>query len=94
MNHSVTAREIDVWCNKAASLTQRLSVAARDFDHLATTYPEMRDKSASLTPAKYNAAKERIDDAYGNVNETRRYLCGMKAGRRARKTRRRHRHSL
>ena len=38
---------------------------------------------------KYNAAKERNDDSYGNVTETRRYLCELQAGGlRNRKTRR------
>jgi hypothetical protein len=83
------AREIDVWCNKAQSLEKRLSAAARDFKYLSETYPDMRDKSSNLKKSKYNAAKERIDDSYGNVTETRRYLCGMSAGSRVlRKTRR------
>jgi len=87
MNRAAVAREIDVWCNKAQSLEARLSKAARDFVYLSETYPDMRDKSANLEKAKYNAAKERIDDSYGNVTETKRYLCGLQAGgRRQRKT--------
>jgi hypothetical protein len=89
MNRSNVAREIDVWCNKAKSLEKRLSDAAHDFKYLSETYPDMRDKSSNLRKGKYNAAKERIDNSYGNVTETRRYLCGMSAGRRVlRKTRR------
>jgi predicted nucleic acid-binding Zn-ribbon protein len=83
------AREIDIWCNKAQSLEKRLSDAARDFKYLSETYPDMRDKSSNLEKSKYNAAKERIDTSYSNVTDTRRYLCGMSAGKRVlRKTRR------
>ena len=83
------AREIDIWCNKAQSLEKRLSDAARDFQYLSETYPDMRDKSSNLEKSKYNAAKERIDTSYSNVTDTRRYLCGMSAGKRVlRKTRR------
>lgn len=90
MNRAAVAREIDIWCNKAKSLETRLSKAARDFVYLSNTYPDMRDKSANLEKAKYNAAKERIDTVYGNVTETKRYLCGLQAGGRTmRKTRRR-----
>ena len=82
-------REIDIWCNKAKSLEKRLSDAANDFEYLSETYPEMRDKCSDLVKEKYNVAKERIDYSYGNVTETKRYLCELKAGgRRQRKTRR------
>jgi hypothetical protein len=74
------ARAIDVWCNKAKSLEKRLSLAADDYEYLANSYPDMRDKSASLNKAKYNAAKERIDDVFGKVTQTRRYFCQLKAG--------------
>ena len=84
-----TARDIDIWCNKAKSLEKRLSEAARDFKYLSDTFSDMRDKAANLQKGKYNAAKERIDDSYGNVTETRRYLCELQAGGlRKRKTRR------
>jgi hypothetical protein len=86
---SSVARDIDIWCNKAKSLERRLSEAARDFKYLSDSYSGMRDKASSLDKGKYNAAKERIDSSYGNVTETRRYLCEMQAGgRRLRKTRR------
>ena len=86
---TTAARIIDVWCNKAKSLEKRLSLAVHDFEYLANSYPDIRDKSANLGKAKYNAAKERIDDAFGKVAETRRYLCGLMAGgRRKRGTRR------
>jgi len=80
------AREIDNWCNKAKSLEKRISKATTDFLYLAETYPDMRDKSANLKKTRYNAAKERIDDSYSNVVETKRYFCGMKAGKHTRKT--------
>ena len=90
MNRAAAAREIDVWCNKANSLEKRLSEAARDFKYLSETYPDMRDKCSDLVKAKYNAAKERVDTVYGNVAETKRYLCELQAGGRSmRKTRRR-----
>jgi len=89
MNQVTVAREIDVWCNKAKSLEQRLSDAANDFKYLSETYPDMRDKCSDLIKEKYNAAKERIDNSFGNVTETKRYLCELKTGgRRQRKTRR------
>lgn len=90
MNRIAVAREIDVWCNKANSLEKRLSGAANDFKYLSETYADMRDKCSDLVKAKYNAAKERIDTVYGNVYETKRYLCELQAGGRTmRKTRRR-----
>lgn len=86
MSSTKAAKEINDWCNKAKSLEKRISQAARDFEYLAETYAEVRDKSANLRKTKYNAAKERIDDSYGNVVETKRYFCGMKAGKHSRKT--------
>jgi predicted nucleic acid-binding Zn-ribbon protein len=84
-----TARDIDIWCNKARSLEKRLSEVSRDFEYLSNTFSDMRDKSANLQKGKYNAAKERIDESYRNVTEKRRYLCGLQAGGlRKRKTRR------
>ena len=74
------ARAIDIWCNKAASLTKRLTDAAKDFEYLAETYDVMRDRTANLKGAKYNAAKERVDISYQNVADTRRHLCGLQAG--------------
>lgn len=89
MNRGAVAREIDVWCNKAASLEKRLSDAATEFAYLAETYPDMRDKTSDLEKAKYNAAKERIDTSYSKVTDAKTRLCGLKAGgRRQRKTRR------
>lgn len=84
------AREIDVWCNKASSLEKRLSDAATEFNYLANTYPDMRDKTSDLEKAKYNAAKERIDSVYSKLAVAKTRLCELKAGgRRQRKTRRR-----
>jgi hypothetical protein len=89
MNSVTIAREIDIWCNKAYSLEKRLSDAAHDLQYLSKTYPEMRDKCSDLEKEKYDAAKERIDSSYGNLIETKRYLCELQAGgRRHRKTRR------
>ena len=85
---ATAAREIDIWCNKAESLVGRLSNAAHDFKYLSETYELMRDKSATLKKVKYNAAKERIDDSYQNVTETKRYLCGLQAGGRRSRSRR------
>jgi hypothetical protein len=88
------ARAIDIWCNKAASLTKRLADAAKDFEYLAETYDVVRDRTANLKGAKYNAAKERVDISYQNVADTRRRLCTLQAGgqrssrSRRRKTRR------
>jgi len=83
------ARTIDVWCNKARSLEKQLSQAAREFKHLSDSYPDMRDMTSDLKKAKGDKAKERIDDSYGNVTETKRYLCEMRAGGNRRMTRRR-----
>ena len=86
MSSATAAREIDVWCNKARSLETRISQAARDFEYLAQSYPDIRNKTSNLRKTKYNSAKERIDGSYGNVVETKRWFCGMKAGRHTRKT--------
>ena len=84
-----TAREIDIWCNKAKSVEKRLSEVARDFKYLSDTFSDMRDKASNLQKGKYNSDKERINDSYGNVTMTRRYLCELQAGGlRSRKTRR------
>jgi phage gp29-like protein len=80
--------EIDAWCNKAKTLDGRLKAAITEFDYLANSYPDMRDKTANLKKNNYNAAKERIDTVYSKLTDTKTRFCAMKAGRRSRKTRR------
>jgi hypothetical protein len=80
--------EIDAWCNKAKTLEGRLRAAITEFDYLANSYPDMRDKTSNLTGNNYGAAKERIDTVYSKLTETKTRFCAMKAGRRSRHTRR------
>jgi hypothetical protein len=83
-----TAKEVNAWCNKANTLEGRLNAAIAEFDYLANSYPDMRDKTANLKKNNYNAAKERIDTVYSKLTDTKTRFCAMKAGRRTRCTRR------
>jgi hypothetical protein len=80
--------EIDAWCNKTKTLEGRLKAAIAEFDYLANSYPDMRNKAANLFGNNYDAAKARIDTCYSKLNETKTRLSAMKAGRRSGQTRR------
>ena len=83
-----TKKEIEVWCNRAKSLEGRLKAAITEFDYLANSYPDMRDKTSNLKGNNYDTEKERIDTVYSKLSDAKTRFCAMKAGRRSRKTRR------
>ena len=87
MDRMEASRKIDIWCNKADSLRQRINGALKDFENITESYSDIRYMSSNLKKEKYNAAKERIDDTYRNLEKAHRALCTMKAGRRSRQTR-------
>jgi len=89
-----SGREIDVWCGKAASLTKRLLDGAAAFQELATSYGEMRNKTANAktngtyNKTKYDNRKDRVDAVYSELCRAKEAFCRLSAGGGARRTRR------
>jgi len=74
--------DIDTWIAKAKLLNENLSKVAVEFDYLASTYSEIRDKTSELNKANANSAKESVDIEYRKIADAKQTLCSMKAGRR------------
>lgn len=70
------SEQVDDWCRRANELAETMLSAAREYKSFAETYEEMRN----IGPSRSNSNKTKIDAAYGRMFETRKELCGVQAG--------------